>query len=647
MPSVTVFHDDGTTDSAPATTGWELKETIGEMWRLTITLPRSDAQDLNLVRKSDEVELSGYRRGILTNVDTGTEEWVLTVYSSEWYANQEQPIDGGTRVEGDDNTLITDRINQVSEWSVGSIADLTGPLTFVFNHAFQHEALRKIEKNVPGELAFADDGTVDYVARRGTDKSGSITLSNTQGNLEKEIQIQERGRKLDATHVRVIGAHEGEAQYFANLVPADDSDTYENRVNYTTSRWSDGDPKDWDRWENKDVVGQDTIEEEAAALGDELTEEYVEAEATVAGSVDIQVGDSVQVRKDDADLDRSMRIHRLTTKPAEESVAAEVYDVLLSTRTIFRDETASTQRDIQRFNTAFQGSSVVIQGGGSRQPVTAGVNAVERIRYPPVDFEHETVVEVAGLPYRAYSSGAADNSDFSTIEEISSPGGELVISKNSTNEDTWFTVDRISDGTDIQLTPTANGSEFFVVVNVFYEQDDGYVIGDFRLENVTTGEYYPNAFGYEHRYAPVPADSAVGGSNTFMFRVPEDVRGDTLEVQGRYSFKLNANDINWRVKIDSAVIGKHTHDPDPGVIESFPDDPNSNAADELLPSNVDLLVNGSTVATDIGSGEFDTTVDITGTLNRDAFNTIAAASDSTGHVRLTISSETYKQIGTR
>jgi len=419
VPTVTTYHDDGSTDSVPVTLGWELKEQLGQMWRLKIDLERSQAQSLNLVRKEDEVELSGVRRGVLADVETGGSTWTLVVYSPEWYATLTEPTAGGNRRQGDDNTLITGLINEVPEWSAGSIADLTGPMTFVFNHALRHEAIRKIEKNVPGELEFQDDGTVNYVQERGSDRTGSVTLSPSNQNVEQRIRVVERGRTLDATHVRVLGAHEGEAQFFANLVPESDSATYENRVNYTTSRWSSGDQRDWDRWQNKDVVSQDTIEEEAAALADELKEPYIEVKTTVSG-VDLNLGDTVQVQKADAGIDRAMRVHKVVTKTVDDTPAGTVQDVTLSTRTVARQDVGADRRDIQRFNTAFQGSAVVESASGGVQAVDSSLNYQLPIFYPSVEFEHDARLYVKSLPYRAFSSGGASGGAYadSTSSEI-------------------------------------------------------------------------------------------------------------------------------------------------------------------------------------------------------------------------------------
>ena len=379
MPALTIHHADGSTDTIDQTVGWSRKRQIGRMRRVEILVNREDAQGITFERKSDTIDLGSIDTVRLVDVETGGATYKLICYSFEWDANNVAPTTGGDLREDDDQSLIQTLVGEVPSWSQGTINSFTGPLSFVFNHAHRHEALRRIEKNVPGEVQFRDSGTVDYVDALGSDKTGSITLSPANGNIESRISITQRGRELDGTHFRVLGAHEGEAQLFANLVPASDGATYENRVDYTTSRWSSGDTRDWDRWENKDVTDQATIEEEAAALGEELTDPLVEAQTSVLNSLGLEVGDYVHVTKTDADLDRDMRVHKITTKAGSmndtDSGASVIDELLLSTRDIVRKGSARVLEDIQRFNAGFQGTSVVIQGGGSRQPVNASLNA--------------------------------------------------------------------------------------------------------------------------------------------------------------------------------------------------------------------------------------------------------------------------------
>lgn len=650
MVELTITHSDASTETIPKTVGWTRKREIGGMRRVIIFVDRSDANAVTLTPKVDKIELGSIDALRLVDVETGGPTWRLICYSMEWDANRVEPTDGGNLRAGSDQSLVNGLVGEVSSWSAGTVNSFTGSLSFVFNHAHRHEALRRIERNVPGEIRFRDEGTVDYVDSLGSDKTASVALSASEGNLEEAIRITNRGRELDGTHFRVLGAHEGEAQIYADLVPDDDPASYDNRVDYSTTRWSPGDDPDWDRWVNKDVTDQDTIEEEAAAIGAEIDEGLVEATTTVSGE-DLSVGDWVHVEKSDGDLDRDMRIHRITTV---QDGASQVDEVLLSTRTTVRRGETHDLEDIQRFNTGFQGSSVVIQGGGGRQPVSSSVNAVESFRYPGVDFENVAEVEVAGLPYRAYSSGAEDNSDFQQVEENSEESGRVTLSEeadSSLNRD-WEPFEL--SGSPVEYTFT-NGTSV-AHVHVYFEvdrlqidgsDDDTIVTFSCRLHNTTTGEFFPSEDGVLIRSNGPHTNLESRKGGTVPLFAPVDAKGDTYRPEVLLQSFYSGTTVT--VDIDAAVNfigeGKHTHDPDPGVTEEFPSHPQADASDHLTPSNVDLIINGSTVATNIGTGEFETIIDVSDEFNADAWNTIEAASDSIGHLRLTPYVEAYKQIG--
>lgn len=663
MPTVTVRP--GATDEyvIPFTHGWERQQEIGRMRRLLIDVDRAEARNANLTPKDDQITLTGVDTVRLIDVQTGGETWTLVCYSAEWDANRAGFTDGGNLREGNDQTLITNLVGEVSSWTAGTINSYSGPLSFVFNHAARHEAIRRIEKNVSGEIQFRDFGTVDYVDRLGSDRSGSVELSAAAGTIEERIDITERGRELDGTHIRVLGAHEGEAQYFANLVPSTDSDTYPNRVDYTTSRWSDGDPKDWDRWANKDVTGQATIEEEAAALGAELDESLVEATAVVPSSVGLTIGDTVQVVKSDADLNRSMRVHRLTrqagTRAPVDGDAAVVDKVLLSTRTILRTEDDRDLKDIQRFNSGFQGSSVVIQGGGSRQPVDATHNAEIPFDYPPLEYENEAAVHVRALPYRSYVSGAGHSHDVTvthpnhnhSISTTSANNSEYSQQDSSLTDYTVTNVNSSSWTTASTFSPTGDTQEVFLFARVANtsETDRSQISIYGRLYNSSDGVYYPTSTGERL----VLLASGTGG---MWFVAPENANSDNLELQ--LQSKLT-DDYDLNVASNYIAVSSHSH----GVSDTSTTalgtnetstsnsvagfDPGINDFSTETASNVDVLINGNTVATNIGSGTFETTVDISGALTQDSWNTIELTSDTLGHIQAVISVDGYKQIGTK
>lgn len=643
MPQLTITHSDGSTETIPQTVGYERTREVGKMRRARITVERSLANSVALEPKSDTIDLGSIDTLRLVDIENGAETYTLVCYSFEWDANRVAPTVGGDLRTGDDQTLITNLIGEVSNWSKGTVTSLSRPLEFVFNHAARHEALRRIERNVPGEILFRDGGTVDYTSRLGSDKSGSVELSASAGTIEDEITITNRGRELDGTHFRVLGAHEGEAQLSANLVPASDSDSYDNRVNYTSPRWSDGDPRDWDRYENKDVTDQDTLFEEAENLGDEIKEELIEAETTVPDGVNIDVGDTVRVVKPTAGLDRDMRIHRL--KEVVEGAVRKL-DVLLSTRTTARKDGSDDLRDIQRFNTGFQGSSVNLQAGPVLQPVSSSINASIPFRYPDVDFEHVVECRVAGRPYRSYV-GAAGHDHTVTISDatVSQSNGDFSNVEDSQTAYTGTTLSRDNWNTIATYTPSVDTSEVRAEAYLFWPENS---VVKVRLRNLTTG--YTTNGGVEY---------TSGTDETFITQSLFDAtncNGETIVIEAR-SIPSSTTDPTVTGYTTFHSVGQHDHTVSISDTTSSTSEvgfePGVNLWDgndqspELEPSNVDVVVNGTTVASNVGTGTFETVADISGALNPGAWNEVELSSDSKGFVNATVAARAYQQIGTR
>jgi len=65
------------------------------------------------------------------------------------------------------------------------------------------------------------------------------------------------------------------------------------------------------------------------------------------------------------------------------------------------------------------------------------------------------------------------------------------------------------------------------------------------------------------------------------------------------------------------------------------------------PSNVDVAINGTTVASNIGTGTFETTVDVPGAFTKDAWNTVEVSSDTLGIIEVSAAIDGYDQIGVR
>jgi len=609
-PELTVRPGESNEVTIPTTLGWERKNAIGQMRRLKIDVDRRDLDGVTLNKKRDRIRFNGVDNDhLLVDILKGGESWTLKCYSREWAANRTKPTSSGSLFEGSDNDLVTEWVNDISEWSAGNIGDFTADvLSYTFSSAYRHEMLRKLEKNVPGEIRFRDFGTVDYLQNLGSDKTGTVELSASARTIEDSIQITERSRKFDGTHIHLTGAHEGEAQFTANLVPNDDPNTYENEVRYNAgSRWTEAADTDWDRWENKDVSDQETMYEEAESLIPDIQREHIEA--TTITNLDLTLGDWVQVVKPDADLDHEMRVHRITTKAGSrsqnDSSASVVYEVLLSTRTTVRDDQGRDFRDIQRFRTGFEGTSVWGTIGPVEQNVENGEPLQMRFFYPNIVYENVAELQVESLPYRAYTQGAASAGGFH------SHGFDIDIPDHNHG----FSINIPDHNHDVTI-PVPN-----------HQHDLGNVGQDASLGRTEdTFESSPTVENHSHIFQVA--------STLFDFQTEVSTSAD-----GGGEFISTTTDDGGGVfqsETTDSQTPAHTHEPLPGVIEFGTE----------TASGVDVVVNGSTVASNIGSGAFQETVDLSGELNTNAWNTVDIETDSIGRLIGSIGIDAYRQIGT-
>jgi len=625
MPQVVVRPGESDEYTIPFTHGWERRQIVGRMRRLLIDVPRAEAKAADLTPKRDTITLDGVDTVILTDIQTGGSVWTLRCFSSEWLANRAGFTSGGEVREGTDQDLTTDLISEVSTWTAGNVSKLTGPLSFVLSHAAPHEGLRRVETNVPGEYQFRDFGTVDYTERLGTDRSGSVTLSAAAGTIEGEITITERGRELDGTHIRVLGAHEGKAQLFVNLVPEGDTDAQnalENVVTYATPRWSEDADTDWDRWANNDITDQGTLETEAKHIGEELTESLVKAETTVPVSVGLNVGDTVQVQKDDADLDRSMRVHRLTRRAGTytdtDSDAAVVDKVHLSTRTTLQTDDDSDLEEIRKFNTGFQGSSVVVNAGPFGKAIDNGDPFTFSFRYPDLEFENTAQLHIRSVPYRVDSQGAASAGGFHS-HSVTIPDHNHSVTVPDHNHGYSLS---ISDHNHDVTIPVP--SHTHVLSNPGATGASGRTADTF--ETSPTLENHSHVFEVTGQIFDFNAEVETSGDGGSYFQsTTTDNGGGTTET---------TTDGGGTTETTSNTTPTHTHDIDPGIFET---------ADTV--SNVVVEVNGHVVATNVGSGTFEEVIDVAGEFNADAWNDVRLFSDSLGILEVSAFVEGYDQIG--
>jgi hypothetical protein len=179
-----------------------------------------------------------------------------------------------------------------------------------------------------------------------------------------------------------------------------------------------------------------------------------------------------------------------------------------------------------------------------------------------------------------------------------------------------------------------------------------------RLYNSTQNEYYPDSDGFRSfiYQQQVDAGEFIRPYTDYPILVNKDISGDTIEAQaqsaednftvkfgttvqaaGAHDHQIDVSDhtheFDWLHDHD-VDVPDHVHDPQPGIYETGD-----------TPSNVDVAINGSTVATNIGTGTFETTIDVGGEFTTDAWNTVEVSSDSLGIIEVSAAIDGYDQIG--
>jgi len=630
MTRIRVEHPDGTTDTLTHVKSKLIRE-FGKMDLGSLWAPRSQVNDLTLKEDEDEVffedvggdDLYG---GLLKDVERGGPAVELVVDSFERYAKEAQPTSAGDRKENvADDTIVNEAISDVSRLTAGTVSQLETGLTFVFSHATQGKKIRTVEEATPGEVAYKADKTVDYVNRIGADKSGSVTISPGNQNLDGKIKVKEKGGGKNISHLRMLGAGEGKHQLEVNVVPEADTASYENKVTYSSS-WESGDRRVWgEPHVNKEATDVATLERQGLTLIEELNSSYVEVGATVKG-VDVEFGDTVQVKKPKDNIDQALRI--VEWKRVEDNEGVR-YECTLSSRQKSRQPPDSKNRqDLERYNKGFEGSPVTMTAGGGRQPVTSTLDYEFDFYYPAeVEYEHRVKLFVKGLAYRAYSSGASSGGDHTHTVDVDHPEHRHSVtvdhpshdhdvsvehpdhSHTVTFESPNHTHDLSNQGQDASLGKTYGPDQ-----STFDDHQHIYEVGNNLTTTDSDSETSSNELGTTES---TTSSTELGTSQT---------ETTTSEPAGTTSETSDAS-------------GDHTHPADPGVIESF-------SGNIYYPNDCDVIVNGTAIGVSLGDGigPFEQEVDLAGMLNPGQVNTIRISSDSLGHLQSHLDIDVYRQI---
>jgi len=453
MPrEIVIEHADGSTDRLDHV--WhETEEDVGKVTQATVTARKTEVDDesVEFEKNSDDifVDIDGTREfgGRLRDVNPGTDVVELQCESFEFAARRAEPSSGGVRYENaGDDTIITDALDDVDAVSPGTIENVKSGLGFIFSHATPAKRIREVVDSTGGFVRYNADRTVDYTEDLGTDRSTVISPANE--TVVDRFRVNELGGDEEPTHLRMLGAGEGKHQRVANVVPDADTSSYENKYTYQ-SDWESGDPEVWRVFTNKDAQDEDTLAEQAKEIIAELSKTNVEVEATLV-DVDADLGDTFPVENNRRGIDRRLTVVSLRSILNEYGWK---YEATLSSRELDHETSDSkTRKDTDRYNKAVEGTAVPINASGGRQPVNSTHKYQMKLYYPgEVEYEHRLNVRVIGLPYRAYSQGAAAGGDHTHSVTVTHPEHSHSVTVTHPSHSHDVTVDHPSHSHDVDV----------------------------------------------------------------------------------------------------------------------------------------------------------------------------------------------------
>ena len=569
-------------------------------------------EEVNLIRNGIEEF-----RGRLVSYDNNGDEVKLDIGSFEEDALDAQPTDATEPIVGVADTVVVENaIDRVDTLSAGSIEELDDDVSFLFSNSSPAKMIREVQRSTGAFVNYTNDKGVEYVEQLGDDKTELTPIGPAEQNVSESFVVKEDERE-EFTHVRVLGASQGNAQIRAESVSS----------NYD----SDTDREVWRKYSDIEITSEDRAQKVADAIMDEYENEArtLEVETTIF-DIDANLGDRFRVVSERDGIDRDLQVVKVRNVFQG---ANTVHRVTLSNRLLTRlTDQEKQRRDVEKFNEGFEGDVISFTSGGYRAPVDSGNSYILSVRKPDdVVRELSAELEVEGLPYRAYSSGAAAGGDHT--HEVEIPFSNLSHGHSLNMDGHSHSLNM--DGHSHSLNMDAHDHSFEYGVP---QHTHGIVDG---VHNVDTDTTF--AAGHQHEYFKTigmggPTDASLTGSTT-----DTETTGGTAVSTATGGTALStttggaATQEFFDDEVSTTLAGEddveHQHPPEPGIIE-FEDE---------TPSGVDVLVNGSLVKTNVGEGIFTEVVDIGGELTA-GFNQIELTSESLGHIRGTVAADFYRQI---
>lgn len=627
---VRITDDTGSERATVPLVSAEIERTgLYENARARIVIARDDLNGIATLASGEDrvyIEDGGTDRfgGILKTPGRAGARPELLVDSFAVLMDRAQPTPLGERSVGvDDSTLIQECIDATPGLTAGTIQTVASGLTWITSGVSQLAKARKVAEAAGGELVFRPDRTVDYLAQRGADKTGTTLSPANQSFAEDTFIADTDGVSGNATHLAVYGVGQGTAQISAVIIPADDTGTYPDfdlTRTYTNSDWSDGDPKRWASQTNKDLKTASVL----ATWGESLIEDYQTAETTaetVVKGADVALGDRYHIQHPEESIDQDLRATSVTALLGAEGGTR--YETTFSNYDRGSvDLSAEQYKDVGRYNQAFEGDLTQIQQGPGRGPVGPNNDYLIHVYYPDdVVAEVNAQVLVKGTHYRAFSNGTGavpGQSDSVFVSE----GGDAGIGN--------LTLDQISSDHTINTRQwpyiihagaieRVNNTDRVRLLDLYLYDDQG---------NSWTIAQGPQTQGEE-----------TAGQVSAVTPIYEDLSGRTVDLRA-YVQTQSGNGTVLSYSLYITGIPPHGHAADPGLIDFDGID----ASPAHYPDNVDVAVNGTSQGTSLGdgTGEFEATVDVGGALSA-GWNTIRLSSDTLGHLDATFSADLFRQ----
>lgn len=595
----------------------------GKQARAEVVVFRSEWQEIvdDVDKINEEVNLirNGLEefRGRLVSYDNNDDEVKLDIGSFEEDALDAQPTDATEPIVGvADSVVVENAIDRVDTLSVGSIEELDNDVSFLFSNSSPAKMIREVQRSTGAFVNYTNDKAVEYVAELGNDKTELVPIGPAEQNVSESFVVKEDERE-EFTHVRVLGASQGNAQIRAESVSSNFDPGSDRQV--------------WRKYSDIEITSEDRAQKVADAIMEEYENEArtLEVETTIF-DIDVNLGDRFRVVSQRDGIDRDLQVVKV--KNVFQG-ANTVHRVTLSNRLLTRlTDQEKQRRDVEKFNEGFEGDVVSFTSGGYRAPVDVGNSYILSVRKPDdVVRELSAELEVEGLPYRAYSMGAASGGDHT--HEVNLPFSNLNHGHSLNMDGHSHNLNMDGHQHSLNMDPHDHSFEFSTIQHT-HEIVDGF-------HNVTADTQF--AVGHQHGYFKTigtggPSPGTGVGSTT-----DTETSGGTAvsTATGGTAISTTTGGAAVQSFFDDEVTTteagaeevQHKHSPEPGIIE-FEDE---------TPSGVNVLVNGSLVATNVGGGIFTEVVDIGGELTA-GFNQIELTSDSLGHIRGTVAADFYRQI---